>query len=389
MKKTAVAYLGESDGLWRLIDEGLQCLDEGRSLPSIWYTSAAIYQAEVEKIFKRSWQYACRVSDLKAAGDFFSGVVAGLPYVVTRAEDGLHAFLNVCRHRFHHVAQGCGNARTLQCAYHGWTYDLCGNLIGIPRGMELKTDGPHPFCKETTRLIPFSVETWGHLVFVNPDPKAQPLAQTLGPVREISEARGLQMDLPRAGRDEMVVDCNWKTFVDNVLECYHCPTVHPILARTHDVQHAKYEYYGFAGAQVIEARPSVKDKAGPDTHDHYAAYVFPGLWLSGRAGESFFLLITDPIDAKRTRVTKEYYLPPGMPEEEVASRIATFRRVIGEDVGVVLSTQRGHDTGMVPPGYLAQNIEVPVRHFQGLILDMLRTGDNELPLAAMGRVTKN
>ncbi|MGH7715518.1 MAG: RHO alpha subunit C-terminal catalytic domain-containing protein, partial [Vulcanimicrobiaceae bacterium] len=194
---------------------------------------------------------------------------------------------------------------------------------------------------------------------------------------------------PRAGRDELIVECNWKTFVDNILECYHCPTVHPILAKTHDVQHVKYEYHGRAGAQVIEARPDLKDQAGPDTHDHYAAFVFPGLWLSGRAGESFFLLITDPIDVRHTRVTKEYFLPPGMPEDELSSRIATFRRVIGEDMNVCVSTQRGHDTGLVPPGYLAQNIEITVRHFQGLVMDMLRTERNEMPAASLGRTVKN
>ena len=384
-----MGLLNGSDELRRLVDEGLRSLDEGRALPSVWYTSQALFEVEIEKIFKRTWQYACRLGDVESPGDYFTGAVAGLPYVVTRTENGLKAFLNVCRHRLHRVADGCGNARALQCPYHGWTYDLSGQLIGVPRGMELKSNGPNPFTKERSGLIPFAVDTWGYLVFVNPDPHAQPLSQTLGPVSEIVQSRGLHMNLPRAGRDELIVDCNWKTFVDNILECYHCPTVHPILARTHDVQHVKYEYYGCAGAQVIEARADVKDKPGPDTHDHYAAYVFPGLWMSGRAGESFFLLITDPIDAKRTRAIKEYYLPPGMPEEEVASRISTFRRVIGEDIGVCMSTQRGHDTGMVPAGYLAQNIEVTVRHFQGLVMDMLRTERNEMPPASLGRAVKN
>lgn len=387
--KNGVVASSELD-FTRLVDEGLRCLEEGRALPSIWYTSPAIFDREREMIFKHTWQYACRVSDVEKPGDYFAGAVAGLPYVVTRTESGLRAFLNVCRHRMHQVASdGCGNARALQCPYHGWTYDLDGRLIGVPRGMELKSDGPNPFCKEETSLVSFAVDTWGYLVFVNPDPSAAPLLETLGPVRDISAARGLHMNLPRAGRDELIVECNWKTFVDNILECYHCPTVHPILAGTHDVQHVKYEYYSCAGAQEIKARPTVKDKPGPDTHDHYAAYLFPGLWLSGRAGESFFLLITDPIDAHRTRAIKEYYLPVGMPEEEVASRIATFRRVIGEDIAVTVSTQRGHDTGMVPPGYLAQNIEITVRHFQGLVLDMLRTEKNSRPLASLGRIVKN
>jgi phenylpropionate dioxygenase-like ring-hydroxylating dioxygenase large terminal subunit len=68
---------------------------------------------------------------------------------------------------------------------YAWTYDLEGRLRAAPRserepGLEL----------EGTRLLGLRVETWGPLVFVNPDAEASPLADTLGPVPEHMAAAG-------------------------------------------------------------------------------------------------------------------------------------------------------------------------------------------------------
>ena len=86
--------------------------------------------------------------------------------VVVRGHDGaLRAFVNVCRHRGHLVAEGCGRRETLQCPYHAWTYGLDGSLRAAPR-----SEREPGFDLGDWALHRVRVETWGPLVFVNPTP---------------------------------------------------------------------------------------------------------------------------------------------------------------------------------------------------------------------------
>jgi len=98
-------------------------LDRGLSLPASWYTDPALADVERERIFRRTWQYVGRVEQLARAGDYLTGSVGDIPVVVVHADDGLKAFVNVCRHRRHEVMSGTGNKQVLQCPYHAWTYD--------------------------------------------------------------------------------------------------------------------------------------------------------------------------------------------------------------------------------------------------------------------------
>src|SRR5690349_3484351 len=111
---------------------------EGDTLPFRWYVDAAVFAAEKENIFHRSWQYVGNTGQVSRAGDFFTATLGDKPCVVARGDDGvLRAFANVCRHRGSEVVLECsGNRRTLQCHYHGWTYDLDGKLRSAPRSKE-------------------------------------------------------------------------------------------------------------------------------------------------------------------------------------------------------------------------------------------------------------
>ena len=109
-------------------------LDRGFSLPATWYTDPAIVELERERIFRWHWQYVGRTAQVSEVGDYFTSLTGGdLPVVIVRSEDGLQAFVNVCRHRRHEVMSGAGNRRALQCPYHAWTYGLDGRLRSAPR----------------------------------------------------------------------------------------------------------------------------------------------------------------------------------------------------------------------------------------------------------------
>src|SRR5215218_3237805 len=139
----------------------LAALDRGETLPAHWYTDPAITEREIALIFRRSWNYIGPLAELVEPGDYITGEAGKVPIVVVRNDDGLAAFINVCRHRRHIVMKGHGNTRIMRCAYHAWAYDLSGCLKAAPRSA-----AEPGFRLEHYPLLPVRVETglsrdWG------------------------------------------------------------------------------------------------------------------------------------------------------------------------------------------------------------------------------------
>ncbi|MBA2331952.1 MAG: Rieske (2Fe-2S) protein, partial [Actinobacteria bacterium] len=154
---------------------------DARTIPFDWYDDPAVLRLEREQIFHRAWQYAGRSDQVAEPGSFFTCDAGEIPIVVVRDKDGtLRAFLNVCRHRGSLVCEGEGRRETLQCPYHAWTYALDGSLRAAPRA-----DREAGFDRSELGLLPVQVDVWGPFVFVNPDPAAAPLAETLGELPEL------------------------------------------------------------------------------------------------------------------------------------------------------------------------------------------------------------
>ena len=109
-------------------------LDRNMTFPARWYSDPAIFDVELEHIFTRSWQLVAHESRHRATRRPPRVPGGARPGLLTRDLDGeLHGFVNVCRHRAYPVATEDGNRKTLQCAYHGWTYELDGCLRHAPR----------------------------------------------------------------------------------------------------------------------------------------------------------------------------------------------------------------------------------------------------------------
>ena len=168
---------------------------------------------------------------MRLPGDYFTCTVADEPLVVTRADDGaIHAFSNVCRHRAGPVARGAGHRKALMCGYHGWTYGLDGQAPRRrPSGTACAASRSRAEPARRSR-----VETWGPFLFVYLDPAAPPLAEVLGsiPAGDRATFRSTHMSLFK--KIDYEVACNWKVYVDNYLEGYHIPIVHPELFKELD-----------------------------------------------------------------------------------------------------------------------------------------------------------
>lgn len=108
-------------------------LEQARSLPAEAFTAPAVYDREVERLFRKEWLCAGRVDQIPAAGDYLCLDLLDEKLVVVRGRDGeIRVLSRICRHRAAEVARGSGRADTFVCPYHAWAYHLDGRLAGAP-----------------------------------------------------------------------------------------------------------------------------------------------------------------------------------------------------------------------------------------------------------------
>ncbi|MGH2449833.1 MAG: aromatic ring-hydroxylating oxygenase subunit alpha [Candidatus Limnocylindria bacterium] len=355
-----------------------ESLAAGATLPADWYADPAVLRREQERIFGRAWQYAGRLDLVPAPGDFFTCFAGHVPVVVVRDRSGeLRGFVNVCRHRGHLVADGAGHRETLQCRYHAWTYDLDGSLRAAPRS-EREPD----FDAAELSLLPVRVESWGPLVFVNPDPEGGRLADALGELPTLVAESDLDLDRLRfRERVDWEVKANWKIAVENYLECYHCPVAHPGFSKVIDVDPDAYllRQDGLVSSQFGTPRESASadgSKAPYDPRGEVKRAQYHLLWpnstLNIEAGPGNLSAdVTLPTATDRSLGFTEYFFYEDVPDE-TARAIMDFANQVGlEDNALVESVQRGLASGMVPQGRLLLSSEHLIQHFQRLVADAL------------------
>jgi choline monooxygenase len=356
----------------RRLDEDL---DRGRALPTAWYTDPALGALERERIFRRTWQYVGRAERVARVGDYFTGLVGDIPVVVTRTAAGLRALVNVCRHRRHEVVQGEGNRRTLQCPYHGWTYELDGRLWAAPR-----SEREPAFCTADYPLLSLRVATWGPWIFAHPDPSAPPLNETLGELPGILAGSGVDPDRLRFWRrDDWVSDANWKVLIENFLECYHCPIQHPAFSAVVDVRPDAYSLraYRWFSSQVAPARETISGRPPPyeaegGVREAQYHFLWPNFTISVNPGRpNLSLDVWLPDGPARTRGFSEHYFGPDVPAEWAESMMAFNAQVGAEDDRLTSSVQRGIGCGLPDRGRFLVNSEHLCLHFQKLVLAAL------------------
>ncbi|MGH7030311.1 MAG: aromatic ring-hydroxylating oxygenase subunit alpha [Stellaceae bacterium] len=356
----------------------LAALDRGESLPADWYTDASIAAAESTHIFRKAWNYLGLVAELTNLGDYITGAAGGVPVVVIRNEHGLAGFVNVCRHRRHQVMSGRGNAKVMQCGYHAWTYDLAGCLKTAPRS----ASEPN-FRLDDFPLLPFRVEVVGPFVFGNFDREALPAQTCFGPVIEIIAGSGVDLDtLELQGREDWRSHSNWKTMLENFLECYHCPIAHPGFSAAIDVRPANYHLAanGWFSSQIGEVRPAALagrgrvepyDLRGAVTQSQYHL-LWPNTTISINPGfPNLSIDVWIPDGPNATRGFSEQYFAPGVSPKFARDLVAFNQQVGAEDDALTCSVQRGLLGGLPERGQLLISSEQLVIHFQKLVATAL------------------
>ena len=215
---------------YRWPENGLQ------SVPDWIYTSPDVYQREVKRIFHGpTWNFVALEAEIPKPGDYKRSYVGPTPVVVSRDTDGsVHVFENRCAHR---GAEFCraqhGNAKEFVCPYHQWSYDLKGNLQGVPFKRGLKKEGggmPKDFRNEDHGLVKLRVGIQDGVVFATFSEETEELADYLSPeiLKDFQVVfKGRTLRILGYYRNEL--PGNWKLYHENLKDPYHATLLHSFL----------------------------------------------------------------------------------------------------------------------------------------------------------------
>jgi len=355
-------------------------LARAHTIPASWYTSSELAQKERTHVFGANWVVAGRMDQVASPGSFLTADIAGEPIVVIRDAQGvLRAFFNVCRHRAAILlTDPCGTATRLRCRYHGWTYDLSGQLRGVP-----EFDGVEDFCREANGLVPVQVAEWGPLVFVHLGSTAgtgfQPVhdgrletCPTLSDFLKPLPAHSADIaHLKFAVRREYEMTCNWKVFVDNYLDGgYHINTVHPGLAGVLDYSEYRTECFAWTSLQSSPMKPADagSEAVGAVRGGERAMYwwVFPNLMLNIYRDVMDTNLVL-PLGPDRCKVIFDFYFAESLAPEFIERSIAVAHEIQLEDQTISEEVQRGLGSRSYNTGRFSVKREVAGYHFHRLL----------------------
>jgi len=331
------------------------------ALPARFYAEPAMVAVDRRAIFDRTWQLVAHLSQLRGAGDHVVADLGGLPVIAVRGADAaIRVFHNVCRHRAGPIAQCDGlGAKSLRCRYHGWTYTLEGRLRSAPE-MKDAVD----FDVSGIRLPQLAVKVWQGLVFAAVDEADAPQfdAFVAGIDARLGAERGLEHygDHHRASYD---IACNWKIYVDNYLEGYHVPHVHPGLNGLLDYRSYRTELSDW---HSLQWSPLESDAGLYGNGDALYYWLWPNTMLNILPGRLQTNTVV-PLGVDRCRVLFDSYYAPGADAAKRDADLAFSDEVQHEDLGICEDVQRGFASGSYVPGRLNPLRETGVHHFHELL----------------------
>lgn len=399
-------------------------------IPADRYISKEFMQLEWERMWTKSWLVGCREEEIPEPGDYVRSEIGTESLLIVRGDDGeARVFYNLCNHRGNQVKfDKCGSAKSLQCAYHLWEYDLTGRLVNVPD----EQDFPQGCPRDQLSLKKVNSKTWAGFVWFNLNEDCEPLEEFLGVLPEHLDPYRFE-DMSMVMNLTFDWDCNWKTSVDAFNEVYHVKAIHPELMFSIDdvdVQIDLYERHnrylvpfqtysphlgfdpdevpeGIAGpmqavgmnpddfkGRVSEVRRAMQihkrenqDKLGYDYSlysddqltDDYHYYIFPNLTLNTHS-DSLMLFIQRPHETDPNRMYFDIQMfqhfpkgtdrPPLPDHEEYAHGEKSLGLVLDQDSVNLPYVQKGLNSEAFG-GYWISNAERRIRHMHKTLMDYI------------------
>jgi phenylpropionate dioxygenase-like ring-hydroxylating dioxygenase large terminal subunit len=352
-------------------------LQRAWTLPPEAYTDGGIFDAEIEKIFKKDWVCVARQDQVSDPGDFVCFDLPGQPIVIVRDRTGeLRALSRICLHRSMPVIEGKGNATRFTCPYHSWTYELDGSLRSAPM-----MEGVEDFDPKNCKLPSLKTEIWQGFVFVNQDEDAEPLAPKLERFSSLIENYEFEK-LEVIETIEFPSPYNWKVLVENFMEAYHHIGTHkntfqPVYpAKDTFVEYDRNDPWlmlrmpGIHEEDGINVFPKLE---GKQLDELFAACVYPTLLFAASASGGFwYQLEPGSEDQMRLRIHALAFpeVAQSMDEESREMLRAGVTMIHEEDIEANEGVWKGLQAGATKQGRLSL-FEESIWHLNQLWLDRM------------------
>ena len=357
-----------------------------------FFTTDAIFTEERRALFHGGWMCVGTRGDAARPGSIFPVSIGGVDLLLVRdRDDTLRCFFNHCSHRGAILAeQPRQNCPTIVCPYHSWTYSLAGELRKTPHVGGVDINAAEGLDPAKLGLREVRLGEWGGLVFVNVSGTAEDFDTFIAPLAE--RLRGYDLSLLQtSGEAETIVEANWKVVVENFVESYHLPWIHPSMNRYNPMEdHYQilggdtYIGQGLLGlefddeaANLLPRFPNLKPEQLTTGESHF---LFPNV-LFGVMIEQAYAVILNPDGPKRTRervVVMVNGVEAATDPKLQGVRDILLERIVSvnaEDIGIVESVQRGRFSPAFSGGQFSPVQERTSRQLQrAYALRMLKGG---------------
>lgn len=355
-------------------------IEEAITPPSSWYTNPSFLSLEFDRVFFRGWQAVGCAEQIKQPGNFFTGRLGNVEYVVCRDSEGvLRAFHNVCRHHASLIASGNGRKSCFVCPYHGWTYGLDGALLKATR-----ISGIQNFKVDEFGLKPLSTAIWGPFVLLNLEGDLHHQYDIsdsvgnawLGCSEEILRTNGVDTSLNYICRREYTLECNWKVFCDNYLDGgYHVPYAHKGLASGLMLESYSTTLFDKVSIQQCNGGSARNDGFDFDRVGSKAlyAFVYPNFMIN-RYGPWMDTNLVLPLGPRKCQVIFDYFLDSSLKDDKdfIEKSLEDSEKVQIEDIELCEAVQKGIESPAYDSGRYAPSVEEAMHHFHCLLYHNLK-----------------
>ncbi|MFY9233378.1 MAG: aromatic ring-hydroxylating dioxygenase subunit alpha [Fimbriimonadaceae bacterium] len=348
---------------------------EAATPPTRFYTDPHIYEACLDKVLARSWQWIGHTDAVKVPGQthpitLLEGSL-NEPLLLTRdTNDQIHLISNVCTHRGNIVCEAGGNERFLRCRYHGRRFGLDGKFQSMP-----EFEGVCGFPSPADDLPNVQHGFWGPFIFASLSPAGE-LDEVLQPMRD--RVGWLPLDQfvyePTRAR-EYLVKGHWALYCDNYLEGFHIPFIHAALTSALDYGNYTTELYRYSTLQLGVAADAEQcfylPESSPDHGKNIAAYYY---WLFPNMMFNFYpwglsINVVRPLAPDLTKVS--FYPYVWQADKLRSGAGADLDRVEREDEAVIELVQKGIKSRMYDRGRYSTTRETGTHHFHRLLVEFL------------------
>jgi len=186
------------------------------------YVSRDFHDREVEKVWRKTWQFVCRTDHIPEVGDHYIYEIADDNLIVMRtAENEFKAYYNACLHRGRLLRTSPGRVSELRCPFHGMSWNLDGTSKNLPCAWDFPQVKQHEF-----NLPEAKVEVWNGFVFLTMDLESESLEDFLGTMVDDWKRWDYSRNTVYSHIAAKIA-CNWKIAGEAFIEGWHTLATHP------------------------------------------------------------------------------------------------------------------------------------------------------------------